>query len=205
MFPPQCSFVEVGSWQCGNFKLFWFNVQSKAKHSLYFTLLWSRWGGRWQDYIWSCKTVHANQAFMAQALLLVEFWNWEDLDYFQIFVFNQDPSNHLYALIYSWKSNNSVVCSFPHDDDDVSWLQAKAPFTFEFIGTSMRALSILSDPYQALRIMDKTTNKVTAESESKRQTRVQHSKLQFLASGYKPKVLGFWPRVPQASLNAEML
>ena len=69
----------------------------------------------------------------------------------------------------------------------------------------MRALSILSDPYQALRIMDKTTNKVTAESESKRQTRVQHSKLQFLASGYKPKVLDFWPRVPQASLNAEML
>ena len=79
MFPPQCSFVEVGSWQ---FKLFWRNVQSKAKHSLFSPLQWSRWGVRWQDYIWSCKTVHANHAFMAQALLWVEFWNWEDLDYF---------------------------------------------------------------------------------------------------------------------------
>ena len=32
----------------------------------------------------------------------------------------------------------------------ISWLQAKASLTFAFIGTSMRALSIRTNPYQAL-------------------------------------------------------
>ena len=35
------------------------------------------------------------------------------------------------------------------DYDDISWLQAKAPFTFEFIQTYTRVLSIQTDPCQS--------------------------------------------------------
>ena len=54
----------------------------------------------------------------------------------------------------------------------ISWLQAKASLTFAFIGTSMRALSIQSDPYQALQnpsdcIIRKVTQSVKCKESTK--------------------------------------